>query len=187
MFCAYSPLCMLTCGSTKSTVWQLSLWMLSLWMSMTLSGLFPWTLRHCFFVRIISPDIDTLSTSRLILPPLSSIHRVVTSTTAQKQRTLEIGRKAFQVDKRVLRRDRVVRYKGRVDDRPTIVAEFFCRSPGPILATSHQHYKFNVVCSVSLTSAGNNWDFDKRFAFIFSSQHVSTTSALFTWWFWNEW
>ena len=29
-------------------------------------------------------------------------------------------------------------------------------------------YKFKVVCSVSLTSAGNNWDFDKRFAFYFS-------------------
>ena len=29
-------------------------------------------------------------------------------------------------------------------------------------------YKFKVVCSVSLTSAGNNWDCDKRFAFYFS-------------------
>ena len=50
-------------------------------------------------------------------------------------------------------------------------------SSSPLQATS------NVVCSVSLTSAGNNCDFDKRFAFIFSSQHVSTTGALFTWWF----
>ena len=94
-------------------------------MSMNLSGLFPWTLTHC----------PHLALSCLHSP--QSI--VVTTTTAQKQRRLEIGRKAFQVDKRVLRRDRVVRHKGRVGDRPTIAAEFFCRSPGPILATSHQH------------------------------------------------
>ena len=46
---------------------------------------------------------------------------------------------------------------------------------------------FNVVCSVSLTSAGNNWDFDKRFAFIFPLQHVSTTSALFKMYFLPLW
>ena len=50
--------------------------------------------------------------------------------------------------------------------------------------TIHQS---SVVRSVSLTSACNNWDFDNRFAFIFSSQHVSTTGALFTWWFILEW
>ena len=43
-------------------------------------------------------------------------------------------------------------------------------------------YVFKRVLSISLTSSRQNCNLTKDFTFI-SSQHVSTSSALFTWWF----
>ena len=43
--------------------------------------------------------------------------------------------------------------------------------------------KFKPVPLVSLISSRQNCNFTKDFTFI-SSQYVSTSSALFTWWFW---
>ena len=45
-----------------------------------------------------------------------------------------------------------------------------------------RHDKSKCVLLVSLTSSWQNCNLTKDFTFI-SSQHVSTTSALFTWWF----
>ena len=41
------------------------------------------------------------------------------------------------------------------------------------------------VLLISLTSSRQNCNLTKYFTFI-SSQHVSRTSLLFTWWFWND-
>ena len=51
----------------------------------------------------------------------------------------------------------------------------------------HLLVKSSCVCLVSLNSAGNDWHFDKDLHLFYSSWHVSTTGALFTWWFLLEW
>ena len=45
--------------------------------------------------------------------------------------------------------------------------------------------KFKRVLSISLTSSRQNCNLTKDFTFI-SSQHVSSSSLLFTWWFKND-
>ena len=66
----------------------------------------------------------------------------------------------------------------------TLARTLACCSTGPVPELIISMFrKFKPVPLVSLISSRQNCNFTKDFTFI-SSQHVSTSSALFTWCFW---